>query len=64
MTPAKMTAYARESLLLVCDREGWTDAEKWVYAAECLMGQGVDRQEAMKVARAVWRERFKTWEAN
>ena len=61
MTPAKMQAHARESLILVCDREGWTDAEKWVYAAECLIRQGVERQEALNVARDVWREHFRVW---
>ena len=64
MTPARMTAHARESLLLVCDREDWTDTDKWFYAAECLATAGADRQEAYKVARDVWRESFETWEAN
>ena len=64
MTPAQMTAHARESLRLVCDRKGWADTDKWTYAAECLVTAGVDRQEAHKVARDVWRERFETWEAN
>ena len=64
MTPAQMQAHARESLLLVCDRKGWTDTDKWTYAAECLVAAGVDRQEAHRVARDVWRERFETWEAN
>ena len=63
MTPAQMQAHARNTLILVCDREGWTDADKWVYAAECLVTAGVDRQEAHRVAREVWRERFETWEA-
>ena len=64
MTPAKMTAHARETLLLVCDREGWTDADKWVYAAECLVTAGVERQEAYRVAQEVWNKHFRTWEAN
>ena len=61
MTTEQMQAHARETLLLVCDRKGWTDTDKWTYAAECLIGQGVDRQEAAKVARDVWREHFETW---
>ena len=62
MTPAQMTAHARESLLLVCDRKGWADTDKWTYAAERLVTAGVDRQEAAKVARDVWREHFQTWD--
>ena len=64
MTPAEMQAHARETLLMVCDREGWTDMDKRTYAAECLVTAGIERQEAYRVARDVWRERFETWEAN
>ena len=63
MTPAKMTAHVRESLLLVCEKD-WPDAEKCAYAAECLVTVGVERQEAYRAAQEVWNKHFRTWEAN
>ena len=62
MTPEQMQAHARESLLLVCDRPGWTETRMREYAAECLKSQGVPIQDARAVVQAVWDERFKVWE--
>ena len=63
MTPDAQARHARESLRLVIDRPGWTEADMREYAAECLRGQGVPIAEARSVVAKVWDERFRVWGA-
>ena len=61
MTPDAQAKHARESLRMVIDRPGWTEADMREYAAEALSGQGVPIAEARVVVAKVWDERFKIW---
>ena len=60
MTPAAQEAHARESIRMVLDR-GWTENQIREYAAQALISQGLDYQEARRVAWRVWDAHFRTW---
>ena len=61
MTPDDQETHALESLRMVIDRPGWTEADMREYAAQCLCGEGVPISEARGVVAKVWDDRFKIW---